>query len=124
MNADGTQDNITPTLSVVDIKTSDVALNNYNKTVGSTSSTSWIVSFDYYFDYGTSLNITYDSKLINLTILGPVILSTYNTTSGIVTVRISNWSDTSSGIRTISTITVSNPQAAITATATCLLYWQ
>lgn len=105
------------------IPTSDVTLNGYNSTVGVVSSSvSWIVSFDYYFDYSTVLRIVYDSRLISLgfSSLTGVVATTSNS-SNTITAKLTNWSDTASGLHLINYIPVTNPQAALTTTVTCTL---
>jgi hypothetical protein len=118
---------ITSTLTVTSIRNTDITLANYTQTVGAISFTNWILSYDYYFDYNTILSIKFnnDQIKINFGSLSGVSAVPSNTTNltGISTVMLSNWSDTSRGLRTVGFITVTNPNAAFNISASCLLYF-
>lgn len=86
------------------------------------STVTWIMSFDYYFDYGTVLRLVYNSNLITLgySSLTGVVASTLNN-SNIITAKLTNWSDTAGGVHLINYISVTNPQAALSTTVSCTL---
>lgn len=121
--ADGSSETVTTSRSVTAIRNAAVSLSGYNSTVGVTSAaTSWALTFDYYFDYGTVLRIVYDARLISIGFggLSGAVASVSNS-SNIMTARVNSWSDTGSGLHLVGSISVSNPQASITTTATCTL---
>ena len=100
-------------------------INNYTQNVGAVSNnTYWIISLDYYFDYATNLNFAYDNRLISINLNGltNAIIISNTTSNNITTVRVSNWSDTSAGVRVLSFIVVANKLAALTTTVNCILY--
>ncbi len=125
-NSDGNSETVTSNLTVTSVPNSVIGVGSYNNVVGSISSNSnWILSFNNYFDFGTILRIQYDNRYLNFDfrrISGVAVTSPNATTDvGLITVRITSWSDTASGAKILSPITTTNPEAAITTTVSCFL---
>jgi hypothetical protein len=103
-------------------------LSNYNAIVDLNSpNVSWLVAFKYYFDNTTILQISYNSKIIDLNfenLTGANVLNTSIDINNNTVVLISNWINKSQGSRFINYISMSNPPAVFSYTFNCVLYYE
>lgn len=91
-----------------------MGIGNYNSVVGVISSNcNWVMNFGNYFDSGTVLRVEFDNRRIGIDFgrIPGVVVTNLNASnaSGIVTVRIGSWSDTSSGAKILTPIVTTNP---------------
>ena len=111
-------------LTVKDVKNSDIVVTNWNSTVAATSSASFVVPVDFYFDTNIILRIVHTTSLINFTYSPSTAYFVNSTnTNGTVNTLINRWTDTSRGVRILNNISVTNPAASFLLTLNCFLYF-
>jgi hypothetical protein len=121
--ANGSQTTAVGTIQVTQVTNTPINLINYTPTISSISSNAMlIVQTNYFFDYSTILEFTYDPNIVSLDFSKVDLCSVVNISSG--TVKLSNWANPNSTQQMLTNTIITNGLLAVDYNIEATLYFE